>query len=89
MKAAQQEVAVAKKASEDKAAKRELDYQTQIDLLEQGFKEKLEAEKKDKVKAHSQLKDKLKAEQRNALDALKNEHARAKAEFEREKKQLL
>jgi hypothetical protein len=53
VKAAQQEVAVAKKASEDKAAKRELDYQTQIDLLEQGFKEKLEAEKKDKVKANA------------------------------------
>ena len=44
---------MAKKASEDKAAKRELDYQTQIELLEQGFKEKLEAEKKDRVKAHA------------------------------------
>lgn len=33
--------------------------------------------------------DKGRAELRNQLDALKNEHARAKSDWEREKKRLL
>jgi hypothetical protein len=40
-----------KKGYEDKMSKRELDHNTQIELLEQGFKDKSEAEKKERVKA--------------------------------------
>lgn len=89
IKTFQQELASSKKISDDKAAKRETDHATQLDLIEHSYKEKIENEKKERVKALAQQKDKLKAEQRNALDALKNEQARARAEFEREKKQML
>jgi predicted phage gp36 major capsid-like protein len=57
--------------------------------LELGFKDKLDAEKKERVKAITQAKDKLKAESRNALDNLRNENLRSRADFEREKKSLI
>lgn len=73
VKGMQQEVASARKVSEEKAAKREAEHATHVEVIEQACREKIDMEKKERVKALTQLKDKLRAEHRNALDALKNE----------------
>lgn len=78
-----------KKQGEDKLKKVEADFMFDRDLLEREAKEKLDQLLAKHKQALKNAVDKAKVDQRNQVDAVKNDLAKAKADSEREKKKLI
>ena len=79
----------AKKSSDDKSKKINEDHQADVDRMDFDAKEKISQLTQKHKKDIKTAQEKLRAEGKNSLDAAKNDMARAKVDWDREKKKLI